>query len=717
MSIDLKVYDNGDHTCLVWLPSGPTPIPDCRGFVISRVKNGKQDYIHSAVGFTAADKLDAEPTIDKNKAIEFPIQRFMWWDYYVAPDDKVAYSVIPVVGKSKDALSLREDLGSPVTPQMQITGECSAHVSAYFNKGIVAAQWVARAVDKEPKTKKLKDIVATPKDPLREELSGLLRPRILDLLAKTKAANGKIYAALYELNDPELIPALVAFGQDCNLILANGAFKPPDNDENKAIRAQLKTKIRVYDRIVGSPHFGHNKFVVFCDSTGKPERVLTGSTNWTSSGLCTQANNGLIIDDPAVAQNFLDAWNRIHAAGNEYPATLAAANSSSTTFQVDGCKITPWFVPTSHAQDLDYARKLISNAKEGILFLFFNPGTFQPDSTPEKWTLLQNILNRHHQENNAYYDPNLYIKGVVNQEIPYLTEGPSAGKKPPSASMDPTAPSNSVALYNSGIEPPQRLTHDVLVPANIKDKSDAWEKELLGASMVNIHSKVIVLDPFGENPVVMTGSHNLGYKASSENDDNLVIIEGHAPLAAAYAVNIIAIFQNYRWNSHVEAFRKTPQDPKAWHGLQDTDQWQTGHLQGDALAELNFWFGKDEPAAIPAKAAAAAAGADGAAVSSPAPAPSQPHASHTGHTAHETHASHAPATHTGHAAASHTSHAAASHTTHATHAAPARHKIKAVSTRTVHAATHKPAHKTATTHRAPAGSHTTHSAASSKKKR
>ena len=32
---------------------------------------------------------------------------------------------------------------------------------------------------------------------------------------------------------------------------------------------------------------------------------------------------------------------------------------------------------------------------------------------------------------------------------------------------------------------------------------------------VHIHSKVIVLDPFGKNPVVMTGSHNLGYKASS----------------------------------------------------------------------------------------------------------------------------------------------------------------------------------------------------------
>jgi hypothetical protein len=106
--------------------------------------------------------------------------------------------------------------------------------------------------------------------------------------------------------------------------------------------------------------------------------------------------------------------------------------------------------------------------------------------------------------------------------------------------------------------------------------------------MVNVHSKVIVLDPFGPNPVVMTGSHNLGFKASSENDDNLVIIEGNAPLAVAYAIHIIAIYQAYRWNGYVEAHRK---DPKVWHGLVDNDQWQAGHLAGEPLKELKFWLG------------------------------------------------------------------------------------------------------------------------------
>src|SRR5947209_6221231 len=596
MSIDLKVYDNGDHTCLVWLPGDEQPVPNCRGFIIKRVLNGKQDYLHGAVGFTAAEKLDPTPTTDPSVALQFPIQRFLWWDYYVKPGDKVQYSVVPVVGADKDHTSM--GAASPMTSEMAVSGRCSQNISAYFNKGIVASQWVSRELDalaKDPanQNKKIKQLVMEKGNPLREGLSGLLKPQILKLLADAKANNGKIYAALYELNDPELIEALKALGPNCNLILANGAFKdPPDNDENKDVRADLRTNstVRVYDRIVTKPHFGHNKFVVFCDAGGKPYTVLTGSTNWTSSGLCTQANNGLIINDANVAQDFLDAWNRVHMAGNAYPPTLAVGNSTQKSYHVDGCKITPWFVPTQHAQDLDHARKLINSAKEGILFLFFNPGVFEPDDQPQKWTLLQNILNRHHEENNAYYNPDLYIKGVVNQEIPYLTEEPVKGKKP-SASMDPSAPvPHAVAVYTSGIEPPQRLTHDVLVPANIKENFGPWEKELLGASMVNIHSKCIVLDPFGENPVVMTGSHNLGFKASSENDDNLVIVEGNAPLAAAFAVNIIAIYHTYRWNSYVNAHR---QDPTMWHGPKDSDQWQTSYLQGEQLRSEERRVGKE----------------------------------------------------------------------------------------------------------------------------
>jgi phosphatidylserine/phosphatidylglycerophosphate/cardiolipin synthase-like enzyme len=220
------------------------------------------------------------------------------------------------------------------------------------------------------------------------------------------------------------------------------------------------------------------------------------------SGLCTQANNGLVIDDPQVAGRFLTEWGALKAAGNGFPHDLVTANSAQQQFTVDDITVTPWFVPTSDEQDMHYARELIAGAKDAVFFLFFNPGTFQTED--ERKTLLQNVLERRHD--------GLHMRGVVNQEIDHLTENP-------------------VTLVGPDGETP--LSSNVLVPANIRKRFGAWEDEARGASQVMVHSKVIVLDPFGEHPVVMTGSHNLGVKASKRNDDNLVVLEGPAasPLA------------------------------------------------------------------------------------------------------------------------------------------------------------------------------------------
>jgi len=592
MTLDVKVYNNGDHACLVWLPSDGKRIPQCRGFTIRRVVQGSPDvYLHGFVGFSDDDKLDP------SAPWKHPVQRFMWWDYGVKPGQSVQYSVVPVMG-DKNSLQLANADASPLTAPITITGQMSQNISAYFNKGIVAAQWVTRVLNSlGSPPPKMADLIAATQPPLnalRNELSGLLRPQILSMLADAKKNNGEIYAALYELNDPELLAALKSFGKKCHLILANGAFsKKNDNDENKAVRAELRSVVDLTNRIVKSGHFAHNKFVVVCDSASRPQRVLSGSTNWTKTGLCTQANNGIIVNDAKLAQDFLNEWNLLKKAKNDYPPKLAQTNSTAQTYNIDGGTVTQWFAPTDKGQDLAFARNLINAAKQGILFLFFNPGAFAADDKPaNKWTLLQNILFRHHR-GTPNFNPNLYIRGVVNQEIDGLTRestGKTPAKPSANAALDPSA-ATPVTLFEGGKQPPQHLGYESMVPKNIKDTFHDWASEILGQG-VHIHSKVIVLDPFGENPVVMTGSHNLGLKASSKNDDNLMIIQGNKPLAAAYAANIIAIYQSYRWNAYVEAHR---QDPKVWHGLVNRDDWQDGYLTGDELAELTFWMGAYQP--------------------------------------------------------------------------------------------------------------------------
>ncbi len=603
MSLSVKAYDNGDHVCLVWLPTDLKPIPGCRGFGIRRTLNGGAPaFLQNHVGFS-----DGQAPPAAGQEWKWPVQRYLWWDYSANPGDTVQYQIVPVVGTNQNSLTLVENLKSDLTSPLRITGQDGKSIAAYFNRGIIASQWVTKQLAAEAKNQQLNktsltSVIQKPGDPLRNGLSGLLRPQILSMLKQVKDEGGKAFLALYELNDLELIDAMTALGKNCNLILGNGAFKPPSNDENAAIRAKLKAdnQINVYDRLVPSGHFAHNKILICCDKNGKAQQVLSGSTNWTDTGLCTQANNGLIINDPQVADAYLQEWERLHQAGNAFPPDLIKANSTQKTFTVDNSQVSVWFVPTDAMEDLQQARRLINQAQQGILFLFFNPGPFQED--PSRWTLLQSILYRHQPESNPYYNSNLYIRGVVNQEIAGVTEAnlPADQRTPAKLAsirntrhldphLDPANPVHPVALISGGVEPPQRLSEDVQVPANIKAKFHDWAQELLGASMVMIHSKCIVIDPFGAHPVVMTGSHNLGPKASQMNDDNLVIIEGDAALAQAYAVNIIAIYQEYRFREYVT---KNAASPNAWHGLEDNDTWQQGHLSGDAEGELQFWLGQ-----------------------------------------------------------------------------------------------------------------------------
>jgi phosphatidylserine/phosphatidylglycerophosphate/cardiolipin synthase-like enzyme len=306
-----------------------------------------------------------------------------------------------------------------------------------------------------------------------------------------------------------------------------------------------------------------------CDANGKPTAVWTGSTNWTKTGLCTQANNALFIDDAATAAFFLDEWNALKDAGNDYTTDLLHKNDQIRKARLGRASEQIFFAALSEFADLEHATDLINSARDGILFVMFNPGP--------SGTLLNAIVERTATAS-ANYDPNLYIHGVLNQ--------------------DPSTTRHPVALFKRGQF--QLAPGDVVLPEAIAQDFGFWIKEMkkLPQAHAMVHSKVIVLDPFGAHPVVITGSHNLGPKASSSNDDNLVIVRNAPKLAAAYAVNIMGVYDDYRWR-FVRSQPRTGTQPE-WHGLQDNDKWQDDYFRGRKARELRFWLGQPEPPQPPA---------------------------------------------------------------------------------------------------------------------
>jgi phosphatidylserine/phosphatidylglycerophosphate/cardiolipin synthase-like enzyme len=133
-----------------------------------------------------------------------------------------------------------------------------------------------------------------------------------------------------------------------------------------------------------------------------------------------------------------------------------------------------------------------------------------------------------------------------------------------------------------------------------------------------IHDKILVIDPFTDDSVVVTGSHNLGFKASYSNDENMVVVQRDREVAEAYAAHVLDVYEHYRWRwklqqpirdafqelkaanpkaKAAELWKQAVEDvgptviKKAWHNLVPDDSWQDFYVEHrDFLAaEDNFW--------------------------------------------------------------------------------------------------------------------------------
>ena len=174
----------------------------------------------------------------RRSTTEWPIQKYLWSDFMVNPGDEVAYCVMPMIGPA-DALAEAKDQASPWSPTVAIGAETDGRTACFFNRGIVASQWLTRLLPQDHPSTKLAKVIASPGDKIRNFLAGAVRDKLVSLLTDAKAANGHIYAALFELDDPELIPLLQGLRKRAHIVLGNGSVKRKGEDENADARAAL----------------------------------------------------------------------------------------------------------------------------------------------------------------------------------------------------------------------------------------------------------------------------------------------------------------------------------------------------------------------------------------------------------------------------------------------------------------------------------------------
>ena len=173
-------------------------------------------------------------------------------------------------------------------------------------------------------------------------MDGLHRAkRIMDLLEKVvNSSNLSVDVFAYDLYEPDLTAKLLKIPKSrIRIILDNASLHKTSTTKagktkvshEDAFEKAFRQKNGGASAPLHRGHFGrysHDKVFIVSDKTG-PAKVLTGSTNFSVTGLYVNSNHILVFDDRKIAQQYHDvfeeAWNDNTSAAKFKKSALAAA--------------------------------------------------------------------------------------------------------------------------------------------------------------------------------------------------------------------------------------------------------------------------------------------------------------------------------------------------------------------------------------------------------
>lgn len=529
----------GTYVVILAFNCPPSYCSELLGFGIRREdqENGEIAWLRGMKRFD----LPASDAGGNASTRQHPIQKFHWGDYTTKPGRTYTYTVHAFKGKPS-ALTSFESVSVRVRCEMPDAVGDNGH-AVHFNRSAAASQAFARRFPDLP-AGEIEDANA------RTWLSRGLEEALIAFIDQAKPRQG-LHVFVYEFEKDAFFLALKrAKARKVRLqIVYDGML---DNSKGPAVDAEPKIakyglKSVCKARSGAGLNISHNKFIVLTNTSGKPTAVWTGSTNFTDSAIYGQSNVGHAIRDGKLAQQYFD-WHQIiwqtptlPGAGSRkiamrlspLPATLSAGthlvlSPRQTTEAIDAC-----------SQAVTASKRLIC---------FTAPFALHDDLEAALVTTPAHVLGL------------LNTAGVVQKALHQ-------------------APNTQLASS-----------------AAIDDKSilERWQGRLLAESRhhsgVHIHTKILLVDPLSDQPLVVTGSANFSTNACKFNDENQLFIIGDQAVADVYFGEFLRLFDHYYFRDHMAwAAKQKKLNPKAGF-LDGTDQWTARFFDGGEREAVRLAF-------------------------------------------------------------------------------------------------------------------------------
>jgi phosphatidylserine/phosphatidylglycerophosphate/cardiolipin synthase-like enzyme len=519
---------------------------------------------------------------------DHPIQSLVWDDFTAEPGTDYVYEFHPLRG-TPGAI---DRSAPPVTVEVTTEELYGGTHDVFFNRGVVSSQGYARKFHnlhpgKQPSVEKRFEAYAW--------LARDLETALMKFIGSAKKGD-QLHGCFYEFQYPpvlEELKAAVGRGVVLRLVVDEKPNESCDKvtDRDGTVRHELSMSNprtpnlqamcasqfphKVVARESRRDVICHNKFLVLTPKgAAGPTEVWTGSTNLTEGGVFGQANVGHWVRDAGVARAFLDYWEllaqdpgaRTAAAGDPlnvaYLTAVTALTPTPASVDAIAQGVTPVFSPRTSGDALDLYVELLGGAED------LGCATFAFGISP--------IFKRRLQQNSSKTGPLTFL--LLEKE-----DRPDPRSKDPFIALRAT--NNVYEAFGSEIDTP--LGQWVAETDTKRFKLNYW--------VAFVHLKVLLRDPLGSNPIVVTGSANFSTASTVDNDENMMIIRGDRRVADIYFTEFNRLWGHYYFRSVVEQMSRRKPRGTVESGpqfLAEDGSWLANYAAGKLRSKRAALFSK-----------------------------------------------------------------------------------------------------------------------------
>jgi len=516
----------GTHVVLLGMDLPEQDCPGLLGFALRREDHteGEKYWLSGYKTFASVEPSPPPGILYSTR--QHPIQGFTWSDFSAKPEHEYTYEVFALRGAPASP-----EEAEKVAVKIRTESEHGRTHHVHFNRGAAASQEYTRLFgDKRPE-----DVGPA----AFTWLSRGAAESIADFIGRAVGPGWGLRVGGYEFTDENVLKALgAARDRGADVAILYHAKNDEQKIANEAAIQKFGLENICHPRNAQGLTLSHNKTIVLTKA-GAAQAVITGSTNFSIGGIYGHSNVVHICEKDEVAAKYLWLWNELKK--NTPKSADVSVLVGKTPLPDDSVEkqITPIFSPRDSLQALDWYAEQAKGANDA-LFMTFAFG-----------------MNQRFQD--AYGTGTAKLRYALMEAM----SGPTRTKEQRLA--------NETAI----IKLRKMKANKFAIGSRLgKGAFNHWLVEQLSGLNVNVrylHTKYMLVDPLGANPLVVSGSANFSGASTTNNDENMLVIRGNPRIADIYLGEFMRLYRHFAFRDwltqHPEA-----DEVQVGH-LDETDQW------------------------------------------------------------------------------------------------------------------------------------------------